>query len=124
MSNPKTLKPFKPGQSGNPNGRPKNPPELKEVQQMTKGQYQLLMHRLMSLKPEELSGFKGTLLEMALASIIQHAIKTGDQSRLTYFTDRLFGKVKDEVEIRTFRKVLRKLDGTEIVFTNEEEKGD
>lgn len=123
MANEKNLKPFKHGNPGGP-GRPKNPPELKEVQQMTKGQYQLLMHRLMSLKPEELGGFKGTLLEMALASIIQHAIKTGDQSRLTYFTDRLFGKVKDEVEIRTFRKVLRKLDGTEIVFTNEEEKGD
>lgn len=106
MSNIKTLKPFKPGHPGGP-GRPKNPPALKEIQQMTKGEYVLLMHKLINLKPDELANFKGTILEMAMASIIQKAIKEGDDKRLTYFTDRLFGKVKEQVEM----EVTGHLDG-------------
>ncbi len=97
MANIKSLKPFKPGQCGNPKGRPKNPPELKAIQQMTKGQFSLLIHKLIDLKPEELSTFKGTVLEMAMASAMQSAIKSGDFSRIQGFVERLFGKVKDEV---------------------------
>lgn len=84
---------FKPGQSGNPNGRPKNPIELMTIKQMSKGEFSLLMHKLINLKPEELSAFRGTVLEMAMASIIQQAIKQGDPSRLQFFIERLFGKI-------------------------------
>ena len=99
MSNPKTLKPFKPGQSGNPAGRPKNPIELQAVKQMTKGEFSLLIHKLIDLKPEELSSFKGTVLEMAMASAMQHAIKSGDFAKIQIFIERLFGKVKDELAL-------------------------
>jgi hypothetical protein len=98
MANEKNLKPFQKGNPGGP-GRPRNPPELMDLSLMTQGEFKLLMHRLINLRPEELSSFKGTILEMAVASIIQRAIKDGDPVRLQYFTDRLFGKVSDKLEI-------------------------
>lgn len=97
MANEKNLKPFKKGETGNPNGRPANPPELRELQKMTKGEFEVLMHKLVNCKPEDLGQFKGTVLEMALASTIQKAIKEGDSHRIEFFLQRLFGKVKEEV---------------------------
>lgn len=88
--------PFKPGQSGNPAGRPPGPPELKAIKQMTKGEFSLLIHKLIDLKPEDLKDFKGTVLEMAMASAMQKAIKSGDFSHIQSFIERLFGKVKEE----------------------------
>jgi hypothetical protein len=44
-----------------------------------------------------LSTFKGTVLEMAMASAMQKAIKSGDFSNIQSFIERLFGKVKDEI---------------------------
>lgn len=95
---PGTGRDFLPGNSGGP-GRPKDPPELKAIKQMSNGEYKLLMHKLMNLSPEDLLNFKGTVLEMAMASVIHQSIKQGDPSRLQYFTDRLFGKVTDKVEV-------------------------
>lgn len=98
MGNPKTLKKFQPGQSGNPAGRPKDPPELKQIKSMTKGEFSVLIHKLLELKPDELKDFKGTVLEMAMASAMQKAIKSGDFGNIQGFIERLFGKVKDEVQ--------------------------
>ena len=97
MANNKNLKSYKPGQSGNLSGRPKDPAELKAIKQMTKAEFQLLIHRLIDLRPEDLATFKGTVLEMAMASAMQSAIKSGDFSRIQGFIERLFGKVKDEI---------------------------
>lgn len=89
---------FKPGQSGNPKGRPKDPPELKAIKQMTKAEFSLAIQKLINLKPDELKEFKGTAIEMALAATIQNAIKYGDVSRIQSLIDRLFGKVTDKLE--------------------------
>jgi len=97
MANEKNLTPFQVGNPGGP-GRPQDPPELKLIKQMTRGEFSLLIHKLIDLKPEELKDFKGTVLEMAMASIIQQAIKHGDPTRLQFFVERLFGKVKTEIE--------------------------
>jgi hypothetical protein len=97
MANDKNLTPFQVGNPGGP-GRPKDPPEIKLIKQMTRGEFSLLIHKLIDLKPEELKDFKGTVLEMAMASIIQQAIKHGDPTRLQFFVERLFGKVKTEIE--------------------------
>ncbi len=98
MANEQNLKKFKPGQTGNPKGRPPEPKELKAIKQMTKGEFSVLIHKLIELKPEELSTFKGTVLEMAMASAMQKAIKSGDFSNIQGFIERLFGKVKDELQ--------------------------
>lgn len=99
MANPKSLKPFKPGQSGNPAGRPPNPPELKEMQRLTKGQVEVLLNKILNSKPEDLSQFRGTVLEIWLAAGATNAIKTGDYSRLMLLLDRIVGKPSDKVEL-------------------------
>lgn len=110
---PGTGRDFKPGQSGNPKGRPKDPPELKAIKQMTRGEFSLLIHKLIGLKPEDLKDFKGTVLEMAMASAVQAAIKHGDFSKMQSFIERLFGKVPDvvnsTVETKTVNKSLSEL---------------
>jgi hypothetical protein len=106
MSNLKTLRPFVKGVSGNPKGRPKNPLALKNLKLMTKGEFSLLIHKLIDLKPEDLATFKGTVLEMAMASAMQTAIKTGDFSRIQSLIERLFGKVKDEVSTDAVLKII------------------
>lgn len=78
-------------------GRPPNPPELNAIKQMTKGELELLFHKVLNAKPEELNNFNGTVLEKWLASIIYQGIKSGDYGRLNPFLERLFGKVKDEM---------------------------
>ncbi len=98
MANPASLKPFKKGWKGGP-GRPKNPPALNDARRMTKAEFELLVSKLIDLKPEELGNFKGTVLEMAMASIMQKAIKEGDNRRLEFFVERLFGKVAQPVEL-------------------------
>lgn len=92
-------KDFKPGLSGNPQGRTPNPPELKQLQQLTKGELELILNKILHAKPEELNNFNGTILEKWLASIVYQGMKTGDFGRLNGFFDRLpkIGKVKEEI---------------------------
>lgn len=96
MANNKNLKPFKAGHPGGP-GRPVDPPELKAIKGMTKAELEILFHKILAAKPEELNNFNGTVLEKWLASIIYQGIKSGDYGRLNPFLERLFGKVKDEI---------------------------
>lgn len=103
--NPKNLKPLKPGQSGNPKGRPKNPPQLREIQQLTKGEYSLMINKMLQCKPEDLANYNGTVLEKWVASVIYHGIKHGDPSRLASLIDRLIGKVPEKVELTEHEKV-------------------
>lgn len=90
-------KDFKPGVVTNPNGRPPDAPELKELRHMSKNELAALFHKILAAKPEELNNFNGTVLEKWVSSIIYHGIKTGDYGRLNPFIERLFGKVKEEV---------------------------
>lgn len=92
-------KDVKPGERLNPHGRPPDPPELKQIKKLTKGDLALLLNKVLSAKPEELNDFNGTVLEKWLASIVFHGIKSGDFSRLHPFIDRLLGKVPDKLEL-------------------------
>ena len=106
MANPKTLKPFPKGVSGNPAGRPPDPPELKEIQRLTKGSLELLVNKILSAKPEELNQFRGTVLEVWLASGASQAIKAGDYQRLVTLLERLIGKVPVTIDISDDEKAL------------------
>ena len=100
---PGTGRDFQPGQSGNPAGRRPDPPELKAIKKMSKGEFDLMMHKFMHLTQIELgkiiSDPNSKAPEAILASIAAQAIKQGDPGRFTYFSDRLFGKVKDEINV-------------------------
>lgn len=97
MANPNPKHKFQKGEVTNPKGRAPNPPELKALQRMTKMELEVLMHKILNTKPEDLNNFNGTVLEKFLASILFHGIKNGDYGRLNPFLERLFGKVKEEI---------------------------
>lgn len=90
---------FKKGQSGNPKGRPQDPPELHLINQLTKREFSLLLNKILQCPPEKLKDFKGNVLELWLAAGATKAIQTGDYSRLEFLINRLIGKVPDKLEV-------------------------
>lgn len=95
MANPKghieNLKPFKKGQSGNPNGAPKKP-DLSEA--------------LTMLLNEEKDGVKA--LDAVLKALRAKAIK-GDVRAIQELLDRAFGKSKQNMDIKMTESVIFKL---------------
>jgi hypothetical protein len=102
--NTANLKPWQPGQSGNPGGMSKN--------LLTKDKVKSTFSR-MALKPmteiEEIVKLKNDkdrgrpALEVMVAAIIGKAVQQGDHMRLQFLLDRTIGKVKDEIDISNTR---------------------
>lgn len=94
---------FKPGQSGNPNGRPKLPPELKAVKALTADEINRMISKYTRMSKAELreaiESPDTPALELMIASGIANGIKTGDYSKIAFLLDRTIGKVKDSHEI-------------------------
>jgi len=78
----KDAKPFKKGQSGNPKGRPKKIPELREL--------------LANVLGDEKDG--KTAVEAILMALRNKAIK-GDVRAAELLLDRAYGKPKSELEL-------------------------
>lgn len=94
---------FQKGQSGNPNGRPKLPFDVEATRQMNQIDVARAISRYLQLPISELQDKlkdkNESSLNLMVASVIYHAIKKGDQSRLNLILDRCVGKVKDKVEV-------------------------
>lgn len=105
---PKKL--FKPGQSGNPSGRPKLPRDILEAKQMNTIEFTRLMNRFMSMSREQLSDFTknpaATTLELLISSIVAKAITNGDHQRAEFLITRLVGKVADQVNSAGMIKIV------------------
>lgn len=90
---PKNL--WKPGQSGNPSGRPKK--------LLTRDHVEHHFSTMAALSTSELEILckdpKEPALRVMIARVIIEAIKAGDYSRLNFLLDRSIGKVKDVAEI-------------------------
>lgn len=94
---------FVPGQSGNPNGRPPIPPDLKEIDKLTKDSYSRLLAKYMGLDREALEAIaldpKTPALDLIVVSIISKAIKNGDNARLEALLQRSIGPVPKILDI-------------------------
>ena len=90
----KHLKPFKPGQSGNPSGKPK--------QLLTKDKVSSILGKFATMTREQLQAVvtdsKSTMIEIMIASVMVKAAKDGDYARLDFLLTRSVGKVKEEIE--------------------------
>lgn len=93
---------WKKGQSGNPAGKPPDPPELKALKNLTKKELVDVANIIIKGNTDELLGLKddpdASVLQVMIASIAVRVIKKGDMAALDILLNRLIGKVKDEVE--------------------------
>jgi hypothetical protein len=100
MSNPKTLKPFKKGQSGNPNGRPKG--ALNYRTRFLKAATSVAEALKLGKEPDAVE------LEIVKRGIIQ-ALK-GNFNFYRDILDRLYGKAPDKMEIDLKAKKIEELE--------------
>ena len=93
---------FKKGNRANPGGRPKLPEAVRNLKATTQAEAEASLIAMLRMSKEELSAKlndpKTSMSELAIGSVIAKAVKEGDQSRLGFVWDRLFGKVKEVVE--------------------------
>lgn len=88
---------WKPGQSGNPGGKPKLPAELRVINALTPMEVARYIAKYARLKKEDIEiaakNPDTPVIELAIASVFSHAISFGDYGRLNFLLDRAIGKV-------------------------------
>lgn len=112
---------FVKGQSGNPNGRPKLPEDIKAASKLTRASLEAIINKYMGMDKDQLGDVvkaKGTpVIELMIASIIHKALVHGDQQRLDFMLNRLIGRVKEQVEISVPKPtIIERSDGTEVIM--------
>lgn len=96
-SSAQNLKPWKPGQSGNPSGRPKVPEHLRAILALMPDEVSRMIAKYARMDRVELGlqleAAKMPMLEACIARIFQESFAKGDFTRLSFLLDRAIGKV-------------------------------
>ncbi len=94
---------FKPGQSGNPAGRPPVPKDVKKARSLNQFRLERIANKYLHLSKDELweKYESGTTrgLDLLIIGILLKAVTKGDVNCANFFMERLIGKVKTTVEI-------------------------
>jgi hypothetical protein len=95
------LKPFKPGQSGNPSGAKAHDKEKKKLKALTQKHLTEIAGFVVNGDVDELARIiddpKTPLIQLWFAQVVARGIKEGDPYQLNAFLDRVVGKVPDKV---------------------------
>lgn len=121
---PKGKKPvagFKPGQSGNPGGRPKMPDDVKAIRLMDKIEYARKLHKFMNMERDELGAYLAgpgvPLIDEYIGAMVLSGAEHADPNKLETLLRRYIGPVKDEVEISQPKPlVIERADGSSRVL--------
>ncbi len=109
------LIPFKPGQSGNPNGRPRKYVRLLKEQGYKLSEINDTIQAMMSMDLEELKTVwdnpKATILEKTIAAAMRKSLEKGSLYSLETLLTRVYGKPKEQMDIQTDNRI-------EIVFVD------
>jgi hypothetical protein len=96
------LIPFKPGQSGNPNGRPRKYVSLLKEQGYKVSEINDTIQAMMSMDLEELKSVwdnpKATVLEKTIAAAMRKSLEKGSLYSLETLLTRVYGKPKETVD--------------------------
>lgn len=94
---------FKPGQSGNPKGRPKLAPEIKAIREADSEEIILLLHEFLSQPYQEtLKDYQsrtGTTFEQMVSGLIVRCVDHGDSRALETILDRLVGPITKTFDV-------------------------
>lgn len=95
---------WRPGQSGNPAGVPRLPPEMKAISKLTPSYVKAIIAKLSRMSRDELMSYLESgqvpTLELAVASILMKSVADGDPTRLNFLLDRSVGKVVEERRVQ------------------------
>lgn len=91
------------GQSGNPNGRPKDPPGLSKLKNLSRVELVevgnlVIKNDIKKLKAIAHPDSGESVLKTMIAAVCVKVIQKGDMHALDILLNRLVGKVKDEIE--------------------------
>lgn len=94
---------WKPGQSGNPSGRPKIPEHLRGVMELTVDELKRTIAKHFRMEKSEidrvLDNPRSIALDLVIASAIAKAINDGDVHKAEYLFLRSLGKVTEKLEL-------------------------
>lgn len=89
------LRPWKPGQSGNPKGRKKLDPELKRLRQLTQDQFKELIQLALDSNVKELKKIaehpSTSALKVGICTALHKAIAKGDWKTLKAIVEKIVG---------------------------------
>jgi Family of unknown function (DUF5681) len=101
---------WKPGVSGNPNGRPRIPEHLRNIPSLTADEVNKIISKYTRMSLPELEQViaekKAPALEMAICSNLIKSILSGDYANLSFVLDRSVGKVTEKSEIAVSPKAV------------------
>ncbi len=93
---------FKPGVSGNPGGRPKLPPQVKEFKRLTQGIVDDIGFLVIMADEKAIYGIvhdpEASVLKKWIASVALSGLQDGNMDALDKLLNRLIGKPKDRIE--------------------------
>jgi len=94
---------WKPGETGNPHGRPQYPEDIRPLARITKFHIESLLSKYLSVTVDKLKELeKDASLRAIDAMVVKVALKAivqGDVLRMNFLLDRLIGKVKEVSEV-------------------------
>ena len=103
------LIPYVKGQSGNPSGRPRKYVTILKEQGYKLSEINDTIQVMMAMDIEELKDVwdnpKTTILEKTIAGAMRKSIKNGSLYSLDTLLTRVYGKPKEQVDIKTDNKI-------------------
>jgi hypothetical protein len=97
------LRPYKKGQSGNPEGGRKHNPVMRKLKALTNEQVAEIGTLILEGNLPELQAIAkddtAPALKVLIASVVAKAMQRGDAHALNIILDRIAGKVKERIEL-------------------------